>query len=100
MPHSDGLPCDNVNGATGVMEVEPAVEISATGARETYQCPGLIATQPIPLTTPITDLWTDRSSAATPTEPAAARPKRRQKLYTGLCIAAEGEGSARTHRSP
>jgi len=52
VPHSDGLPCDNVNGTTGVMEVEPAVEISATGARQTYQCPGLIATQPIPLQHP------------------------------------------------
>src|SRR6202047_2781435 len=74
------------------MEVEPAAEFSATGARQTCQYPGLIATQPIPLTTPITDLWTDRSIAATPTEPAAARPKRRQNYIPGYASPRRAKG--------
>jgi len=64
------------------MEVEPPSEVSATSACQACRCSGLIATQPIPLTTPITDLWTDRSIAANATEPAAAKPEPRPKLNT------------------
>ena len=99
MPHSDGLPCDNVNGATGVMEVEPAAEISATGARQTCQCPGLIATPPIPLTTHH-ELVDRPFKRGDPNRACGRDAQTKAKLYTGLCIATEGEGSARTHRSP
>ena len=77
------------------MEVEPAAEVSATGARQTCQCPGIDCDAADPADNTHHGLVDRPFKRGDPNRACGREAQTKAKTkYPGLCIAAEHEGSA------